>query len=230
MCGMQSPPSRLSQYVRRSTAESAADQLREAIIYGELPMGAPLSEAAIAERLGISRTPVREAFRLLAQEGLVQLRPFAGANVFQVNREELRQLFDFREMLETAALDAVLRHGTASLVDTLKPISARMREALQAGDSRQYLALDAEFHEAILKSAKNPLLCDAYQLVASRLAALRTVVATDPAWLKQSLNSHLGLIKTIASGDGLATREALLKHTRGTEKMFEAQPSLLEKV
>ena len=227
---MQSAPSRLSQFVRRSTAESAADQLREAIIFGELPMGTPLSEAAIAEKFGISRTPVREALRLLAQEGLVQLRPFAGANVFRVSRAELRQLFGFREMLETAALEQALQVSGTKLAEALKPIITRMRAALAADDSRQYLALDSEFHEAILKAAQNPLLSAAYQLVAHRFAALRTVVATDPAWLKRSLNSHVALVKMISSGDLEATRAALLKHTRGTEQMFEEQPSLLENV
>lgn len=225
---MDNKPSHLSQFVRRSTAESAADQLREAIVFGELPMGSPLSEAAIAERLGISRTPVREAFRLLAQEGLVELKPFVGAQVFRVSRSELRQLFAFREMLETAALEDALGRPGTDLASSLKPIITRMKQAIAEGDSRKYLSLDSEFHETILNGAENSLLNAAYQLVASRFAALRTVVATKPGWLKQSLNSHAALVKMIGNRDIEATRKALIKHTRGTEEFFKARPDLLD--
>lgn len=197
-------------------------------MYGELPMGTPLSEAAIAERFGISRTPVREAFRLLAQEGLVQLRPFAGANVFRVTKTELRQLIAFREMLELAAIEEALKRADPALTEALKEIIGRMRQAVAAGDARQYLALDSEFHEAILKAAENPLLRDAYQRVASRVKTLLTVVAGDPARLKRSLNSHIGLVKVIGSHDAAAAREALVKHVRGSEEWFDADLLLHE--
>ncbi|MBS0465649.1 MAG: GntR family transcriptional regulator [Proteobacteria bacterium] len=220
--------SHLDQFVRRSTAENAAAQLREAIIGGELPMGAPLSEMAIAEQLGISRTPVREAFRLLAQEGLVQLRPFAGANVFHLNRTELRQLSAFREMLETAATEEALKIPGTALVDALNKVVSQMRDALKAGDTRQYLELDSEFHETVMEGAQNPLLRDAYQIVASRFKALRTAVVNDPARLKRSLNSHAALVKLFSSRDTEAAKAALLRHVRGSEEMLEAQPSLLQ--
>jgi DNA-binding GntR family transcriptional regulator len=229
---VRSTDSYLTQFVRRSTADSAADQIRQAIISGELPMGAPLSEAAIAEKLSISRTPVREAFRQLAQEGLVQLRPFAGANVFRVTRVELRRLAAFREMLENAAVEEAMRLHGDGLAESLKGVVSKMREALAADDSQRYLALDSEFHETILKFAENPLLSAAYQLIASRFAALRTIIASDPARLKRSLASHAALVKLIASRDVETTQEALLIHMRGWEAYMEAeaslQPSLLE--
>ena len=225
---MPGAASHLDQYVRRSTAESAADHLRQAIIHGELPMGAPLSEAAIAEQLSVSRTPVREALRLLAQEGLVQLRPFAGASVFQVSRAELRRLAAFREMLETAAVEQALDKPGTALEDALKAVVARMREALATGDARRYLMLDAEFHDTLLQHAGNPLLSAAYQLVASRFQALRTIIASDPARLKRSLNSHVALVKLIAGRDLEATRASLVTHMRGWESMLMNDSTLLQ--
>ena len=191
-------------------------------------MGTPLSEAAIAERLNISRTPVREAFRQLAQEGLVQLRPFSGASVFRVSRKELRRLAAFREMLETAAIEEALQLSETGLADALQAVVAKMREAIDASDARRYLILDAEFHETILACAQNPLLSDAYHLVAARFSALRTIIGHEPARLERSLASHQALVKSIANRDLGATKSALVTHMRGWESMLSADPSLLQ--
>ncbi|MBP0623346.1 GntR family transcriptional regulator [Cupriavidus consociatus] len=223
---MQPAASPLNHFSRRSTAESAADYIRQAIICGDLPMGASLSEAAIAEKLNISRTPVREAIRQLAMEGLVQLRPFAGASVFRVNRAELRHLAAFREMLEVTAIAEAIRLHKDPLVAALDGVVAQMRDAVESEAAHRFLMLDSEFHETILKFADNPLLCEAYQLVASRFKALRTFIASDPGKLTRSLASHAELVTLIASGDLALAQAALVAHMRNWEKNFAADSAL----
>lgn len=192
-------------------------------------MGTSLSESSIAEKLRISRTPVREAFRLLAKEGLVQLRPFAGASVFRVSKAQLRHLETFREMLEVTALEAAVQIDKPGLLDALRSVVAQMREAVESNSAQRFLQLDADFHETILSFAGNPLLCEAYQLVASRFMALRTFIANDQIRLTRSLASHVELVDLISSVDIVATRDALIQHIRNWEKNFETDsPMSLE--
>ncbi len=145
----------MERVVRKSAAEVVADQLREAIVFGDLEMGAPLLETVIAETLGTSRTPVREAFRTLAQEGLVVLRPFSGASVFLLSASEVRDLIEFRSVLELAALQMSFAAGAQGLWSTLAPLNAGMAAAVHRSDIRQYMMQDAQFHGAIVAASRN---------------------------------------------------------------------------
>lgn len=219
----------MQPYVRRSTAVAATDQIRDAIIFGDLGMGTPLSEATIAEQLGISRTPVREAMRQLAQEGLVQLRPYAGASVFVVTVQELAQMMDFREMLEVAALKQGMSRDAAGLGEKLQTIATQMETAIRESDVRPYGALDTEFHETIIDAAGSSFLHDAYALVSSKLAAMRTVIWRDKDRLQRSIHGHEALIACISAGDIQAAIAVLVEHIRNAERVFAGDKTLFGK-
>jgi DNA-binding GntR family transcriptional regulator len=216
----------MQPYLRRSTAVAATDQIRDAIISGDLAMGTPLSEATIAEQLGISRTPVREAMRQLAQEGLVQLRPYVGASVFVVTVQELAQMIDFREMLEVAAIKQGMTRDAPGLGAKLQTIATRMEAAICASDLRPYSALDTEFHEAIIDAAGSSFLRDAYALVSSKLAAMRTVIWRDKDRLQRSIHGHEALIGCICTGDEQGAINVLIEHIRNAERVFAADKTL----
>ncbi|MEK7345014.1 MAG: GntR family transcriptional regulator [Pseudomonadota bacterium] len=216
----------MQPYVRRSTAVAATDQIRDAIISGDLAMGSPLSEATIAEQLGISRTPVREAMRQLAQEGLVQLRPYVGASVFVVTVQELAQMIDFREMLEVAALKQGMTRDAPGLGAKLQTIATQMEAAIHASDVRPYSALDTEFHDTIIDAAGSSFLHDAYTLVSSKLAAMRTVIWRDKDRLQRSIHGHEALIARISAGDVQAAIAVLIQHIRNAEMVFAGDKTL----
>lgn len=180
----------MKKMVRRSTSEAVADQLRSAIVTGDLPLGGTLSEASIASELGTSRTPVREAFRLLADEGLVLLRPYAGASVFKLTVEEVHDLGEFREVLEVAALRKAFNRNLPALVASLTTLIREMEQMVTSEKVRDYLILDARFHAAILEASGNLHLQSSYLRISSKVAAIRNIIGKDPARLHVSLAGH----------------------------------------
>ncbi|WP_462401548.1 GntR family transcriptional regulator [Pseudomonas sp. Marseille-QA0332] len=217
----------MKKYVRQSTAAQAADALRDSIVFGDLEMGAPLSEATLAEQFGISRTPIREALRELAQEGLVQLQPYLGAAVFVLTESEMKNMLTFREMLETTALSQAIELNKASLIADLNSVVSRMRLAVENHDPRTYLALDTEFHDVIIAASENSYLIDAYSLISSQLSVLRTKIAKNPERLQNSLRSHVELLDTLQSGDSNSSLAVLIKHMSSAKKAFNDNASLV---
>ena len=104
----------------RSLGEVAAQEIRRAIQEGQLPTGTHLTETDIAEWLGMSRTPVREAMRRLESEGLLLNQPFRGAMVMRLDAEDIRQLFAVRELLESAAAGWCARNATAAEIEAMQ--------------------------------------------------------------------------------------------------------------
>ncbi|MBU6256941.1 MAG: GntR family transcriptional regulator [Burkholderiales bacterium] len=202
----------MERVVRKSAAEVVADQLREAIVFGDLEMGATLSEAAIAETLGTSRTPVREAFRALAQEGLVVLRPYSGASVFMLSPGEVRDLLEFRAVLELAALQKAFATGAQGLRATLAPLVAGMSEAVERADIRQYMTLDSQFHRAIVAASGNDHLADAHARISPKVAAIRNLINRAPSRLGNSMAGHQAILNGIAAGDLEGTAAILKQH------------------
>ena len=200
----------MERVVRKSAAEVVADQLREAIVFGDLEMGAPLSEAAIAETLGTSRTPVREAFRALAQEGLVVLRAYSGASVFLLSASEVRDLIEFRTVLELAALQKALTSGAQGLRQTLAPLVDGMHAAVDHSDIRQYMTLDSQFHGAIVAASMNAHLGDAYARISPKVAAIRNLIHRAPSRLGNSMAGHEAMLDHIEADD-LESASAILR-------------------
>ena len=125
-----------------SLAEQAADQIRHRIVKGDFRLGEALSETALAAELGISKTPVREAFLLLKTEGLVDILPQRGTFVFRIGAGEADKLSEFREVLEISALQLAMAKDAAGLGQALGAIAADMSAALDVDDAAAYLELD----------------------------------------------------------------------------------------
>ena len=131
-----------------SLAEAALTRLRTYIVRGEFGLGELLSERVLAERLGVSKTPVREALAQLRLEGLVRIVPQRGAFVFSLSAPEVRAICEFRQTLEAAALRSSFGRNADALVASVAKTVEAMDRARARGDRKAYLDADTAFHEA----------------------------------------------------------------------------------
>jgi len=200
----------------KSLTTLAADAIRGRIVRGELGLGSPLSENALALELGVSKTPIREALLQLKMEGLVSIQPQRGSFVFDLSQDEIRQLGELRETLEVTALNGAMKGSRDLLVAALNTIVDAMAEAVSSADNGRYRVLDADFHRALFEHAGNCYLADCYGGFAFRIQALRARLCGDPALNAISLRDHRRLRDLIAEGDADAARALLVKHMTRT--------------
>ena len=194
--------------------------IRALIVEGEVGLGERLSENALAGRLGVSTTPVREAFALLRREGLLTVKPQSGTYVFALAPGELTQLCELRVALEPAALRLALEDEGAQLAGTLGKIVANMQRLLDANRTRDYLALDTAFHHEIVAASRNPYLLSAYSLIESKMAALRNRLGSDPHHIAKSMHEHTAIAVAVAKRDGAKAGRILIGHIARKEGSY----------
>lgn len=142
---------------RRTMTDRALEALRERILSGAFPEGAPLRQDALAAELGISRIPVREALRQLEAEGLVTFSPHCGAVVSTLSIEEMEELFEMRALLESELLRRAVPRLTPADHDRADAILDAYEAAFEAGDVAEWGALNWRFHSTLLSAAGRPL-------------------------------------------------------------------------
>ncbi len=174
----------------RSLTELVTEHLRNEIVSGALDFGAALSEATIADRLEVSRTPVREAFQRLEIEGLVRSEPQRGTFVFSTSKTELQSLCDVRNVLETGAIHLSVKNDRPGLVKRLTTVINRMEKERKVGNVPAYLHLDTAYHQALINGAANIYLDQSYQTIAPRMAALRNRLPAHPDLIEKSFREH----------------------------------------
>ena len=129
--------------------------LRNAILKGELEPGEKLMEKKLSEKLGVSRTPIREAIRKLELEGLVVMTPRKSAEVASITEEDLTDVLEVRRVLETLAIDLACKNITNEILSELEANLVRFNAAVKKNDITEIATTDVEFHEAIYKSTGN---------------------------------------------------------------------------
>ncbi len=196
----------------KSLTELVAGELRAEIVNGALEMGAALSEAGIARRLEVSRTPVREAFMRLEIEGLVRTEPQRGTFVFTLTAKELEDICSVRVCLEVTALRASIANNPKAFTAALAETVATMERLRAAGDDAGYLAEDTRFHQLLFDHADNAFLNDAYQTIASKMAALRIRLGHHPDHMAKSFKEHREIAELAAKGDVAAAVNVLISH------------------
>ncbi|GLZ47016.1 GntR family transcriptional regulator [Actinomycetospora sp. NBRC 106375] len=186
-------------------SERALADLREAILTGDLAAGAHLGEVEVAARLGLSRTPVREALTRLAAEGLVELEAHRGARVTSFSRDDLDGIFDVRLALEPRATARAARHATAGDLDALDDLAGRMLAVGAPGadqDLDALVGLNRDFHARLLDLAQAPALAAGLANVVHTPVVTRTFHTYDAASLARSLAHHAEIVAALRAGDG----------------------------
>jgi DNA-binding GntR family transcriptional regulator len=187
--------------VAMSLTARVTEQIREAIQNGEFKLGEGLSELKLAAALGVSRTPVREAFNALQLQGLIDIRPQSGSFVFMPTEENVGALCEFRRVMEVTALRLCFEYRREDALQQMRVASDAMELARQTGDRLAISHADTDFHQAIMNHSNNPYLIEAYKLVSGRVATLRThnLVGLDTL-LNKSISEHRLIIAALSAG------------------------------
>jgi DNA-binding GntR family transcriptional regulator len=173
-----------------------------------------LNERLLCERLRISRTPLREAMKTLAAEGLVTLLPNRGAIVAAIDAREVADLFGVMGALEALAGDLACAHATEAEIAEIAAIPYRMRLHFTRRERAQYFACNQSIHEKIFEAAHNAVLLDVYRKLAGRLRRARYAAnLSDTRWA-QAMAEHDGILAALTGRDGPGLSTLLAAHLR----------------
>jgi DNA-binding GntR family transcriptional regulator len=199
-------------------------EMRRRIISGELPAGVNLSEVALAESFGVSRTPVREALKRLQSEGLVTIRPRVGTFVTTPSRREITELFEMKELLEGAAARLLALRGRVPELDRLEQNLVEADLAVTRNDSARYAELVQEFHDLLITGADNAKLEAHYRTLMNQLAYPRLVTTSlsQPGRPLQSDEEHHRVLRLIVEKDGDSAERVMREHVRASRMALMA--------
>lgn len=194
----------------------AVDRLRAMIIRGALEPGARIAEAAMCEALGVSRTPLREALKLLAAEGLVELRPNRGAIVTPLRAEESRELFEAIGGIERLCAELAALRLTAVEIGKLHSLQERMEAHFAAGRRDEYFRINQRIHRAIVAGAKNDVLVQTHTWLLSRAERARYFALQTPERWAQSVEEHRAILKALEERNATLAGSLLSEHVSHT--------------
>jgi len=218
MSKIDQPPQTLRDIVQ--------ERMREAIISGQFAPGERLVERPLCDQLGVSRTVIRETIRYLEAEGLVEILPGKGPIVARLSWEDARQIYDIRQMLETAAATACAQNMTPQLAAALQDALQALQEAVAAGVPGPMLRATTEFYRIIFEGAGHNVAWEITQRLNGRISRLRAVTLSTQDRQKPGPAHMESICKAIVSGDAGAAREAIEQHLGDAKRT--AQRLLLE--
>ena len=205
-------PTPLALLRSRSLATAVQQEIEHAILRGELAPGAKLNEATLAEGMGVSRGPVREALRMLETAGLVQQEKNRGAFVRHIALDEALEIYELRAMMEEAVGRILARSITPAQLKALRAQVEAMRRASRGGDVDAYLLLNLEFHNQLVEYTGNRKLGETYRRLINELSLFRRRNLSDATLLPPSAAEHDGILKAIESGDAERAGRAMREH------------------
>jgi DNA-binding GntR family transcriptional regulator len=197
---------------RPSLRSRVVDALREAMVAGELEPGRIYSAPALAERLGVSATPVREAMMELTQEGLVETLRHRGYRVVELSDVALDEIIELRALIEVPMVGKVAGLATPEQVAALRPVADRLEETARTGELREFIAADTAFHLELLSIGGNRRLVEEVRRLRgmSRLSALRRLY--EEGSLVTTAREHHVLLDLVEAGDTQGAEDLMRRH------------------
>ena len=194
--------------------EVVVDALRELILEGELEPRSRINEVALCERFGLSRTPLREAIKLLAAEGLLELLPNRGARVVALSETEISEILQVVGALEGAAGELACGLITEAELSLIEAATEAMITAWKAGDYPIYFARNREVHDAIMAAARNSALQSTYRSLSGRVQRARfSAHKTDEQWAR-AIDDHRLMVMLLRRRDGAALAQLMRDHIK----------------
>jgi phosphonate utilization transcriptional regulator len=187
-------------------------ELERMILAGDLPAGSKLNEATVADLLGVSRGPVREAFRALEESGLVRLEKNRGVHVRQISVDEADEIYELRAVLDEFVGRRVAKMSTPDVVRELRGRVDQMEKAAAAADVDAYYQANLDFHDRLVELAGNAKLLFTYRRLVNELNLFRHTTLAQTGTLPVSTREHREIVERIASGRANAAGRALLDH------------------
>lgn len=202
--------------VRHSLHESLVAPLREMILSGELRPGEKVPEEQLCRQFGVSRTPIREALKVLAAEGVLQILPHRGAVVARITEEQIEELFPIMAALERLAGLLACQNAEDADVARVKQLHDQMIVHFTKGEEPDYLRYNRLIHEAFFEIAGNPTLSAFYQQILTRIHACRFVLRKAPEHWAAAVAEHERMIVLLEARDGQGLAALLEDHVTGT--------------
>ncbi len=207
---------------RRYLHDEVAERLRELIRSGELEPKSRVNELELAERFGISRTPLREAIKILATEGLLELLPNRGARVASITNQEIDEMIEVVAGLEATAADLACRRITGGEIASIESLHQKMVDAWKQEDNSRYFALNREIHEAIMMASRNVTLRGIYENLSGRIQRTRYSAHKTPEQWRKAVTEHEQMLTLLKSRDSENLAKIIREHIRGKKAVILA--------
>lgn len=215
-----------SRIFRPSLHNELVTRVRDMILDGHLKPGEKVPEAELCQSLGVSRTPMREALKVLAAEGLLTLLPNRGAIVSKITPDEINELFPIMGALEALAGELACAHITDDALAAIWRNHNRMVAHYERGEWMPYIKLNRAIHEAIFAAAGNASLTALYQQLLVRSHAVRFVVKKSAARWREAIEDHEKIMAALDKRDGRKLARIMVVHLQHkAETMREAMQS-----
>lgn len=192
--------------------------LRNAILKGELAPGERLMEMHLAEQLGVSRTPIREAIRKLELEGLVVMTPRKGAVVASITEDDLRDVLEVRKVLEQLAVELACTHITDEEMQKLKGTMEEFRKAIHVNDAVEIASKDEKFHDIIYQATRNHRLIQILNNLREQMYRYRFEYVKDEKVRNDLIEEHIKIISALENKDIENGKAAIKQHIIHQEK------------
>jgi DNA-binding GntR family transcriptional regulator len=197
---------------RLALHDQVASRLRTMLVEGRIAPGAKLNERELCAQLQVSRTPLREAIKLLAAEGLVDLLPNRGAIAVKLTEADVLNTFEVLAMLEGMSGELAAKRITEEELAEVRALHYEMMACHARRDLSGYYRLNARIHTAINEAAGNPVLAQTYRSINARVQSLRFRTNQDDAKWKHAVEEHEQMIAALAARDAGAMRKVLVSH------------------
>jgi DNA-binding GntR family transcriptional regulator len=207
--------------VRRSLHGELTARLRDMIMEGALKPGQKVPEAELCERFGVSRTPMREALKVLASEGLLNLLPNRGATVAKITQEEIEELFPIMGALEALAGKLACARIDEDALLAIQHDHKMMLEHYERGEWVAYSKLNRSVHEAIFKASGNASLSTLYQQFLIRIHSVRFMAKRSPARWRQAMEEHEQMMDALGKRDGEKLAQIMTVHLQHKAEMVQ---------
>lgn len=197
-------------------AQWVAGVLRDRIVKGTYPSGSRIVERTISAELAVSRTPIREALKLLHADGLIAISRHKGAQVLPYSAEEALSLFEVIAGLESLAAERLAGAISPATLDALEELHARMMECYAAGDLDGYFDSNTDIHDLIVEHCGNPIVVDTYGRLIARARRGRYLAIVEPRRLDEAVAEHEALMQALRVGNARAAADIWRQHLMHT--------------
>lgn len=199
--------------------EKIVETVRSAIVNGQIPAGTRVAEPELADRFGISRTPIREAFRQLESEGFITVIPRKGAVVASLSAKDISDFYDLKTVLEGYAARCAARTLTEKEIVKMETVNRQMEAAADKKDLRKVLTLHNEFHDIFLKSCGNEKLHSIVQNLVRQFQRFRLIVAIRGK-MDGSIKQHEEIIDAFRKQDAALAETLVMKNAQYGKKIL----------
>lgn len=211
--------------LHKSLVQTIVEAIEARIVIGELQPGERLVEQSMCDMLQVSRAPLREAFRILENQGFLENKSRKGVYVTKLTRKEAIDIYMIRANLESLATSLAVKAGGAELAGELRAIHSVMKDAVERGDSDCYIMNNLKFHEILISTCDNQRLIDMLRRFNKHTARYRVRILSTPGKYEESIKRHEELIEAIANGDAERAerirKEAVLSNIPRVEATFD---------